>query len=110
MWMLQAAAQVFAPFGDLNPFHISDWPTPAWMMQKLEGYEDHHPACLDSSVAQHADRASGAVMQHDNHRLQRPSGAGYCINLPSIVDDLIVGIAMPSQKQAMHMAALRGLA
>ncbi|DBA90074.1 TPA: hypothetical protein ACH3X2_004335 [Trebouxia sp. C0005] len=184
-----AAAQVFAPFGDLNPFHISDYATPAWMTAKA-GFESRMvpiercisqqlqealrtiilPA-LTAAVAQHADRASGdqkgmsgdqyltssdmmqvfkalkrysgllcrpaiaaalqdellAVVQQidqyldsiqssfeqraqDNHRLQRPSGAGTTgINLPSIVDDLMWALQC-QQKAEQSMAALRGLA
>ena len=79
--LLQAAAQVFAPFGQLNPFHISEYANPAWMTAKA-GFESRMvpierrisqqlqealrttilPA-LTAAVAQHADRASGAVMQ-----------------------------------------------
>ena len=78
---MQAAAQVFAPFGDLNPLHISEYATPAWTQAKA-GFEarmvpiekrisqqlqealraDILPA-LSVATAQHADRAAGAVVQ-----------------------------------------------
>jgi len=87
--LLQAAAQVFAPFRELNPFHVSDYATPAWMTAKA-GFESRMvpierrisqqlqaalratilPA-LTAAVAQHADRASGAVMQPSQASLVR---------------------------------------
>lgn len=86
---MQAAAQVFAPFEELNPFHITDYTTPAWMTAKV-GFEAKMspierrisqqlqevlrttvlPA-LSAAVAQHADRASAAVVQPSQASLAR---------------------------------------
>ncbi len=102
---------MFAPFGDLNPFHISDYATPAWMTAKA-GFESRMvpiercisqqlqealrttilPA-LTAAVAQHADRASGAVMQPSQvslvtSALQRATVP--CVVVPHLVEIVLL--------------------
>lgn len=77
---LQAAAQVFEPFRDLSPFHISEYANPAWIVAKAafearmvpiekrisqqlqEVLNTNILPALTAAVAQHADRASAAAV------------------------------------------------
>lgn len=79
--LLQAAAQVFEPFYDLSPFHISEYANPAWHVAKAAFEARMVPIerrisqqlqevlntsvlpALTAAVAQHADRASSAAAQ-----------------------------------------------
>lgn len=147
--LLQAAAQVFAPFGELNPFHISQYTTPAWVSAKA-GFEGRMvpierqisqqlqealrgsilPA-LATAVAQHADRASGAVMQPSQARVacvqivmpstlaSQPttallsftclpssfafSKAHYCCNLSGLVDPFHMSSQYGRQQQVHYL-------
>ncbi|KAL3130926.1 hypothetical protein ABBQ38_000251 [Trebouxia sp. C0009 RCD-2024] len=76
-----AAAQVFEPFQGLNPFHISSYANPAWLVAKTAFEARMVPIeqrisqqlhevlnttilpALTAAVAQHADRASTAAIQ-----------------------------------------------
>ncbi len=102
---------MFAPFGDLNPFHISDYATPAWMTAKA-GFESRMvpierrisqqlqealrttilPA-LTAAVAQHADRASGAVMQPSQASLV--TSALQLATVPCVVVPHLLWIVLP---------------
>lgn len=77
---IQAAAQVFEPFWDLSPFHISEYANPAWVAAKAafearmvpiekrisqqlqEVLNTNILPALTAAVAQHADRASASAV------------------------------------------------